>query len=188
MSTTDEQSRIVDLKHELSTLHLQTNNHYLLLREISSILTTISSTLTSANQISAHERESLIARLEAIESELAHERRVLAETVAKIERSVDALGKEFDGFVADRDEADEHLMEVVRRTEAIVQHIQNVGPIAKECLVHARKLVGRDPDTGAEISASDRVIKAVNKAFWSAVATAVVLYMLSRLVPYLLPK
>lgn len=170
--------RIADLRGELSALTSQVSNHYHLLREITTILGTVSSTLTSANQISAHERESLLSRLETISLELTHGMR-------RIERFMDDLKREFGDQAKGRDDAAESLSEIQRHAEAISAQVSAMHPSVQETLKHTRKLVDRDLDTGVEISRSDKIVKALSKAFWAAVATAAVLLGLSRLIPWI---
>lgn len=172
---TDE-PRVADLRNELSALTAQVSNHYMLLREITTILGTVSSTLTSANQINAHERESMLARLEAINSELTHGWR-------RIERFMEDLKREFGDQARGREDAADSLSEIQRHAENISAQVSVIHPAMQETLKHTRKLVDRDPDTGVEISKSDKIVKALSKAFWSAVATGAVFYALVKLYP-----
>lgn len=172
---TDE--RLAGLKADLSALNTQVQNQYQQIREISGLLGTISTTLMSAQQISAHERESLLSRLESIDSEIDTERRELSTILTRLERSIEALGRDLGEVTRDSEEAADSL-------EAITSKLDDLHPHVHETLRHARKLVDRDPDTGAEISKSDKVLKTLTKVFWTAIATAAVLWLMSGLLPW----
>lgn len=171
------EQRVADLRGELGALNAQVSNHYMLLREITTILGAVSSTLSSANQISAHERESLLARLESINLELTNGLR-------RIERFMDDLKREMGDQARGREDAADSLSEIQRHAETLSAQVAVIHPAVQETLKHSRKMVDRDPDTGAEISKSDKVVKALTKAFWAAVATAAVLLGLSKLLPW----
>jgi len=155
---------ISDLKNDLNALYTQGSNHLALLREVTSILNTVASTLTAANQISAYERESMLSKLEAISAEISNERRDMNNVLARVEHMIEGLDQEFSDFMKNRSEMVDQVNETLR---------------------HTRQLVDRDPDTGAEISKSDKLIKALLRAFWVAVATAVVLMGLSKVLPWI---
>lgn len=179
-----DDKELAELRTDLNALRSHASNHASLLREITTILNTVSSTLAASNQISAHERESLLTRLDAINVEIGNDRREIAGVLGRIERSIDALDREFETLTKGREEDSGALDEILGHAEVIAEHVQAMRPGLSEALRHTRKLADRDPDTGAEISSSDRAIKALLKAFWAAMATAAILLALSKLLPW----
>lgn len=174
----NEDTRLIGLKSDLTALQTQVSNQYTQIREISGILGTISTTLLSGQQISAHEREALLSRLDSIDTEIDTERREVSAILMRLERAIEGLVRDLNEVSRDSEEAVDNL-------EAISSKLDGLHPHVHETLRHARKLADRDPETGAEVSKSDKALKGLSRAFWTAVSTAIVLWLLSQIVPWI---
>lgn len=160
------------------------------LSDVASVLHSLSAAISAGSQVSAAEREYLLARLDSIISGMNQDRRDEAEIHRRIESDIKSFEREFGNFLEDRVEINRRVTQACDDIGVLVEgwkrHEVDMGvilPQAQETLRLAREADDRSPETGIKIPVSDRALKAIYKAAITAIATATALLLLSKLLP-----
>jgi hypothetical protein len=160
------------------------------LSDVASVLHSLSAAISAGSQVSAAEREYLLARLDSIISGMNQDRRDEAEIHRRIESDIKSFEREFGNFLEDRVEINRRVTQACDDIGILVEgwkrHEVNMAvvlPQVQETLRLTREGDDRFPDTGIKIPVSDRALKAIYKAAITAIATATALLLLSKLLP-----
>jgi hypothetical protein len=179
---------IAVLRGDLHSLRTQVSEHQQsqqsLLREIAGILHTVSSAFAASNQITSSEREHLLSRLENIYLALSQDRRDINETLRRLEQLVNDVVNDIHDVQEERKRS---VALFTEQHEHFVETVANLNPHILEMRGHLRGMRQKDETTGVDIPMSEKILKALFKAFWTALATATVILFLSKvIVPWVL--
>jgi chromosome segregation ATPase len=171
------------MRGDLHALRTQISEHHQsqqsLLRELAGIMHTVSSAFAAANQITSSEREHLLSRLENIYLALSQDRRDINETLRRLEQLVNDVGNDVQAIQDERKRSVELFIE---QHEQFMKAMETLNPQILEMRAHLRSMRQKDETTGADLPMSEKILKALFKAFWAALATATIILFLSKVV------
>jgi septal ring factor EnvC (AmiA/AmiB activator) len=191
---TDE-SRILDIRNDLASLRLifseSHTSQQALLRELGGILNAVSSALSASHQIASSDREHLISRLESIGQLLSQDRRDGSETSRRMEAVLASLERDVRDIMTDRQTDRDKLGEIHRGSDSmagditqVLDAVDTINPKIEESLNILRYLAGKDSKTGEPLQLIESILRALQRAFWVAVATAAMLCIADALLPW----